>query len=119
MVELLTIHGMSIADVAESLSRSKGWVCMRCNLLDAMSDGVERILFRGTFPVYSYMYTLRPFRRMNCVTRARLEQMRPAVTGKQLSVRNIDLLADGYFRGPDSLRGGDRRGQAEFGRSTR
>ena len=38
VVELLNIHGMSVADVAESLSRSKGWVCMRRNLLDEMSE---------------------------------------------------------------------------------
>ena len=41
VVELLTIHGMSVADVAESLSRSKSWVCMRRNLIDEMSEAME------------------------------------------------------------------------------
>ena len=104
VVELLTIHGMRVADVAQSLSRSKGWVCMRRNLLDAMSESTERVLFRGTFPVYSYMYTLRPFMRMNSVTTRELEQFIQLVAGKRLSVRDIELLADGYFRGPDCLR---------------
>ena len=104
VVELLTIHGMSVGDVAESLSRSKGWVCMRRNLLDAMDETTERVLFRGTFPVYSYMYTLRPFMRMNSVTTSAVERFIRLVAGKQLSVRDIELLADGYFRGPDSLR---------------
>ena len=104
VVELLTIHGMRVADVAESLSRSKSWVCMRRNLLDAMSEATERILFRGTFPVYSYMYTLRPFMRMNSVTTSALERFIQLVAGKRLSVRDIELLADGYFQGPDSLR---------------
>ncbi len=104
VVALLTIHGMRVADVAESLSRSKGWVCMRRNLLDAMSESTQRVLFRGTFPVYSYMYTLRPFMRMNSVTTKELEEFIQLVAGKRLSVRDIELLADGYFRGPDSLR---------------
>jgi len=104
VVELLTIHGMRVADVAESLSRSNGWVCMRRNLLDGMSEATERILFRGRFPVYSYMYTLRPFMRMNSVTTSVLDQFIQLVAGKRLSVRDIELLADGYFRGPDSLR---------------
>ena len=47
------------------LSRSKAWVSMRRNLLTEMSDAIGQILFRGAFPVYSYMVTLRPFMRMN------------------------------------------------------
>ena len=38
---------------------------MRRSLLEGMSPAIEQILFRGAFPVYSYMYTLRPFMRMN------------------------------------------------------
>jgi hypothetical protein len=50
------------------------------------------------------MYTLRPFRRMNGVTQPEIERFIQAVAGKRLSVRDIELLAQGYFRGPDSLR---------------
>ena len=73
IVDLLTIHGMSLAEVAETLSRSKAWVSMRRSLLDEMSPEIQQFLFQGAFPVYSYMYTLRPFRRMNsnCATRNR------------------------------------------------
>ncbi len=102
VVELLTIHGMSIADVAESLSRSKAWVCMRRKLLEEMSEAIEEILFRGAFPVYCYMHTLRPFRRMN--SKKELDKFVELLAGKRLSVRDVDLLAHGYFRGPDSLR---------------
>ena len=61
VVDLVSIHGMSMAEVAQTLSRSKGWVSMRRRLLDEMSPAIREILFRGAFPVYSYMYTLRPF----------------------------------------------------------
>lgn len=104
VVDLLTIHEMSVAEAAETLSRSKGWVSMRRTLLDEMSDEIRRILFGGGFPVYSYMYTLRPFRRMNSIAPERIEQFIKALSGKRLSVRDIELLAQGYFRGPAVLR---------------
>lgn len=103
VVDLLTIHELSLADVAETLSRSKGWVSMRRRLLDEMSDTTRQILFRGEFPVYSYMYTLRPFRRMNAVSPEQIDRFIGAVCGKRLSVRDIELLAQGYFRGPAAL----------------
>ena len=104
VVDLLTIHGLDLADVAETLGRSKGWVSMRSTLLNEMSEEIQKILFAGKFPVYCYMYTLRPFRRMNGVTGEEIERFIQAVAGKRLSVRDIELLAQGYFRGPDSLR---------------
>ncbi len=104
IVELLTLHQMSAAEIAEKLGRSKGWISMRRTLFEEMSEEIERILFRGAFPVYSYMYTLRPFMRMNSVGQEPVERFVKAVAGHRLSVRDIELLAQGYFRGPPSLR---------------
>jgi len=104
IIDLVTIHGMSVAEVAQTLSRSKGWVCMRRRLLEEMSPAIQQALFRGAFPVYSYMYTLRPFMRMNGDHRADIERFVEAVAGRRLSVRDIELLAHAYFRGPASLR---------------
>ena len=81
VVDLLSIHGMNVAELAETLSRSKGWVSMRRRLLDEMSPAIREILFRGAFPVYSYMYTLRPFMRMNTVGREQVERFVEAVAG--------------------------------------
>ena len=53
LVDLLTIHNLSVAEVAETLSRSQGWVSMRRGLLEGMSEPIQQILFRGAFPVYS------------------------------------------------------------------
>ena len=104
VVELLSMHDMSIADVAETLSRSKAWVSMRRGLLKEMPQVVQEILFRGAFPVYSYMVTLRPFMRINGVGQKEMERFVQAVAGQRLSVREIELLTHGYFRGPASLR---------------
>jgi hypothetical protein len=104
VAELLATHGMSVVDVAEALSRSKAWVSARRGLLKEMSPGVQEILLRGGFPVYSYMVTLRPFMRMNGVGPKEIEPFVQAVAGQHLSVREIEWLAHGYFRGPASLR---------------
>lgn len=104
VAELISTHNMSIAEVAETLSRSKAWVSMRRGLLEEMSQAVEEILFRGGFPAYSYMVTLRPFMRMNGVGQEEIERFVKSISGQRLSVREIELLAHGYFRGPDSLR---------------
>ncbi len=104
IADLLTVHGMSVAEVAQRLSRSKGWVSMRRGLLEEMSASLQAVLFRGAFPVYSYMYTLRPFMRMNAHGKEQVERFVKAVAGKRLSVRDIGLLAEAYFRGPAPLR---------------
>jgi len=111
VVDLLTIHGMSVAEVAQTLSRSKGWVSMRRGLLEEMSPSVQTVLFRGGFPVYSYMYTLRPFMRMNAGGKEEIERFVRAMAGKRLSVRDIERLAQAYFRGPASLREAIERGE--------
>jgi hypothetical protein len=102
--ELLSTHGMTVAEAAELLSRSKAWVSTRRHLLDQMSPAIQKILFRGAFPVYSYMVTLRPFMRMNSIGQAEIERFVQAAAGTKLSVREIELLAHGYFRGTASLR---------------
>jgi hypothetical protein len=104
VVDLVSIHGMSVAEIAQMLCRSKGWVSMRRSLLDEMSPAIQAVLFRGGFPVYSYMYTLRPFMRMNAVGPDQVERFVEALAGQRLSVRDIELLARAYFRGPASLR---------------
>jgi hypothetical protein len=102
--ELVTRQGLSLAEVAETLGRSKAWVSMRRSLLEEMSVETEKLLFRGTFPVYAYMYTLRPFRRLNAIPQREIERFIQVVAGQRLSVRDIERLAQAYFRGPASLR---------------
>ena len=102
--ELKRLHGMSVAQIAEMLSRSKGWVGMRLGLMGEMSSAVRQKLFAGVFPVYAYMYSVRPFMRMNGAGVEAVEPFVTALSGKGLSVREIKHLAEGYFRGPPALR---------------
>jgi hypothetical protein len=102
--ELRKLHRMSVAEIAGELSRSKAWVSMRLGLIGAMSERVRQEIFSGRFPIYAYMYTVRQFMRMNGVKRQEIENFVMAVSGKKLSVRDIERLAHGYFRGPESFR---------------
>lgn len=102
--ELKRLHGMSIAEIAEVLSRSKAWVSLRVGLLAEMTPAVRGKLFAGAFPVYAYMYSVRPFMRINGTGADALEPFVTALSGKGLSVREIAHLAQGYFRGPSALR---------------
>jgi len=102
--DLVHLHQMSSAEVAETLSRSKSWVTMRLGLVREMSGVVREKILGGAFPIYSYMYTLRPVMRMNGVAKTDIEAFVAAVSGRKLSVREIDQLAHGYFRGPEWFR---------------
>jgi predicted transcriptional regulator len=108
--ELRKRDAMTVADIAGQLSRSKSWVSMRLGLIAEMSAAVREKLFRGEFPVYSYMYTLRQFMRMNGVGKQDIEDFVVALAGRKLSLREIEQLAHGYFRGPTSFREAIRQG---------
>lgn len=102
--ELKRVHKMSTGQIANLLERSKSWVSVRSGIIHEMSDYVLDQIFKGRFPTYSYMYTLRPFMRINGVQADEIDEFVRSVSGKTLSTRSIELLAQGYFKGPDSLR---------------
>jgi predicted transcriptional regulator len=108
--ELRNARQLSVADIAAQLSRSKAWVSLRLGLLAQMSEPVRRQLFAGAFPVYAYMYVLRPFMRLNGEGDKQVEEFVAALSGKGLSVREIEQLAHGFFRGPESFREEIRKG---------
>ena len=100
----LKARGMSLVEMADALGRSKAWVSLRLGLLEAMSPVVREKVFGGGLPVYSWIYTIAPFRRLNGVTVGQVDEFVGAVSGHGLSVRQIEQLAHGYFRGPEAFR---------------
>jgi len=106
--ELKAGCGLSVAEIAQQLSRSKAWVSLRLGVLAELSPVVREALFDGSFPVYSYLYTLRSFRRLNGATA--IDEFVTALRGKKLSARQIEQLAHGFFRGPESFREQIRKG---------
>ena len=104
IAELKNVRRMNVAEIAAELSRSKSWVTMRLGLMAELSAGVRQQLFTGAFPVYSYMYLIRQFMRMNGVKADEIERFVLATSGHGLSVREVEQLAHGFFRGPESFR---------------
>lgn len=102
--ELKSVHHLSVSEIARLVDRSKGWVGMRVGIIGKMSPLVMGKIFDGKFPVYAYMYTLRPFIRMNGVNKNEIDEFVGSVAGKKLSIRDIEILAHGYFKGGDELR---------------
>jgi hypothetical protein len=102
--ELRRMRSLSVAQIAELLSRSKAWVSMRLGLMEQMSETIRHKLLSGVFPSYAYLYTLPRFMRINGVSSEQIEEFVTACSGKKLSVRDIEQLAHGYFLGPESFR---------------
>jgi hypothetical protein len=102
--ELQGVHAMSTADIALLLEKSKAWVSVRTGIMDGMNECVKTAIFNGLFPAYAYLYVLRPFIRINAVTQKEVNEFVTAVSGMDLSIRDIRTLAQGYFKGSDELR---------------
>jgi hypothetical protein len=115
--ELKTIHKMSVSQIAGLLEKSKGWVGMRIGIIGQMSPTIMDKVFNGQFPVYSYMYTIRSFIRMNGVSKQDVDVFVRSVAGKGLSIRDIEILANGYFRGGEGIRQQIRNGNITWGLS--
>lgn len=102
--ELHRTYRLNIAEIAERVERSKSWVCVRLGILKEMSPYIQKEVFSGRFPATSYLYTLRQFKRLNGITKEDERQFVGAVSGKKLSIRDIELLGRGFFQGNQNLR---------------
>ena len=115
--ELKSVHKMSISEIATLVERSKGWVGMRVGLIGEMSKTVMDKIFSGKFPVYSYMYTIRSFMRMNGIKKQEVDEFVASVSDKGLSLRDIEVLANGYFKGGQDIREQIKSGNIAWGLS--
>ena len=109
--ELKLIHGLSIADIATRLQRSKAWVLVRLRTRSEMSEATSTAILSGHFPFYSYFYTLHPFMRVTGVaSKKEIDEFVAHTSGRGLSTRDIELLSNAYFRGGDSMRDQIKKG---------
>lgn len=113
--ELRAVHHMCNADIARLLEKSKAWVSMRTGIIKEMSGCVMDNIFAGRFPAYAYMYTLRQFMRMNSIKKEEIDEFVKSVSGKNLSIRDIETLAHGFFKGSDELRDQIKKGHISWG----
>jgi len=90
--ELHHLCQMSLGEIAQHLSRCKSWVSMRLGLFAELPEAVCEKLFAGQFPARSYLYTIRPFTRVNREVSKSVAQFVLALSGRGLSVREIAFL---------------------------
>jgi len=102
--QLHKVHKLSISEMAKLLEKSQGWVSMRIGMIEQVSEVVLDKIFKGQFPAYSYLYSIRPFMRMKGMQKAEIDRFVSLTSGKSLSTRDLDLLARGYFNGNDDFR---------------
>ena len=102
--ELYQKHKLPVKEIAYQVERSPAWVSVRLGIIQEMSEVVREAIFKGAFPVRSYMYTLRQFTRVNKINKNDIDEFVKAVSGKNLSTRNIETLVYGYFRGGKHLK---------------
>ena len=102
--ELKSVYKMSTSEISSALEKSKAWVSVRTGIVNEMSRSVMDKIMSGQFPVYAYMYILRPFMRINKISRNDIDEFVDIVSGKDLSIRDIELLANGFLRGSDDIR---------------
>ena len=102
--ELKGTYGMSVMEIARHLERSPAWVSVRLGIIGEMSSVVKKAIFSGRFPVRSYMYTLRQFTRVKGIKKSEIDAFVNSVSGKGLSIRAIETLSHGFFKGGQSLK---------------
>ncbi len=115
--ELRDTHKMSVGEIAMHLEKSKAWVSIRSGMIREMSEAMQQEIFAGKFPAYSYMYSIRPFMRINKIPKKDVEDFITSVSGQGVSTRDIDLLAKGYFKGSDDFRQQIKSGNLSWGLS--
>ncbi len=116
--ELKSVYHMDTTDIAAVLEKSKAWVSVRSGIIQEMSVTVQENIFGGRFPVYAYMYILRPFMRINKIGTEEIDEFVRLVGGRSLSIRDIELLAHGYLQGGDSFRREIKAGNIALGLRT-
>ena len=102
--ELKRVHGFSVAEIARRLERSTTWVSVRQGILSELTPLIKEKVMSGAFPLSAYMYNLRTVRRLSAVQPREIEAFVSATAGKGLSVRELDILAKGYFKGGEDFR---------------
>jgi len=108
--ELHRKHGMNHADISCCLSRSKGWVSMRIQFFAGLPSEVDKALQTGKFPLHAWMYSVRPFMRVNGETKALAVEFVSIIKNTSTSLREIDLLSREWFEGGEKVRDEIRAG---------
>jgi len=102
--ELRRIHKLAVGEIARRLEKSTAWVSVRLGLTTELTPLIAEKIMSGAFPMHAYLQSVRPITRVNKVQSPEIEAFMCATAGKGLSVRDLDILAKGYFKGGEDFR---------------
>lgn len=112
--KLQSEYNMTASSIALSLEKGVNWVTTRLTLLKEMTPTEEEKIFKGAFPVWCSMGVLHNCKRSQIASNEEIDNFIKAVSGKGLSVRDIDLLANGYFKGGNDLKNQIKNGNLSW-----
>jgi len=112
--ELHRTHGLNHADISHRLGRSKSWVSMRIQFFTRIPEEVNDALRTGSFPLHAWMYSVRPFMRVNKGTDSLAVEFVSLMKGASTSLREIELLSREWFDGGEKVRNQIREGHQDI-----
>ena len=95
---------MTVRDIACSVEKSPAWVSTRLGMISKLTPKMYELIQADSFPARTYMYTLNQLTRVNNIPTKDVEEFMTATSNKRLSIKDLDLLANGYFKGSDEIR---------------
>jgi ParB/RepB/Spo0J family partition protein len=95
---------MTVRDIAHSVSKSPAWVSTRLGMISKLTPKMYELIQADHFPARIYMYTLNQLTRVNNIPTKDIEEFMVSTSNKGLSVKDLELLANGYFKGSDKIR---------------
>lgn len=102
--ELRSKHKLQVVEIARRLDRSTAWVSVRLGVTAELTPAIAEKIASGAFPMHAYLASIRPITRVTPTQPREIEDFVRATSGKGLSVREIDVLAKGYFTGSADFR---------------
>ncbi len=112
--ELHDAMKMTVRDIACSVDKSPAWVSARLGIISKLTPKMYKLIQTDSFPARTYMYTLNQLTRVNNIPNKEVEDFMEATSNKGLSGKDIDLLANGYFKGSDEVRSQIKEGNLSW-----
>jgi hypothetical protein len=112
--ELKDLGDYTLNEIAQRVSRSRSWVSMRMHILSEMNDKVLAKIFKGSFPAYSWMTSVRPRMNSSKLGIDGAMEFIEHVSDKGHSHRDLDQLAWAYFEGSDGMREQIQGGKSDW-----
>ena len=94
---LIEIEGYTVKQLGLTLGKSIGWVSNRKNFCDDVPAIILEKIFQGLLPPSSYVCVFKKFIQKLEVSYGDLESLIKVLSGKNLTIRELEVLSTAYF----------------------